>query len=137
MHFAYGELFLSFNQREHFPMSLSINTKTYSADSFSTNQIGYAGPNQTSSVKDKFVLGRTTAKPTATFSGVVRSDGKLTRTLTLTGALTPSADAIAEFKTSIPVGAASADIDAILNDLGAFIASATYKDIVKKSMVNF
>lgn len=118
-------------------MSLSINAKTYSLDSAGPNLVAYAGPAHTSSVDDKFSLGRTVAKPTAVFSGVVRSDGKLTRTLTLTGALTPTAKAIFEFKTSVPVGAASADIDAALNDLGAFIASATYKDVVKKSAINF
>lgn len=118
-------------------MSLSVNAKTYSLDSAGPNLVGYAGPNHTSSVKDKIALGRTNAKPTATFSGVVRSDGKLTRTLTLTGALTPTGDAILEIKTSIPIGAAAADIDAVLNDMGAFLASATYKDIVKKSAINF
>jgi hypothetical protein len=118
-------------------MSLSVNTKTYAADSVGPNLVGYAGPNHTSSVKDKLSIGRTAAKPTVTFSGVVRSDGKLTRTLTLTGAITTTADAILEIKTSIPVGAASADIDAILNDMGAFLASASYKDIVKKSAINF
>lgn len=118
-------------------MSLSVNTKTYAADSVGPNLVGYAGPAHTSSVKDKIALGRTVAKPTAAFSGVVRSEGKLTRTLTLTGALTPTADGILEIRTSVPVGAASADIDAMLNDMGAFLASATYKDIVKKSAVNF
>lgn len=82
-------------------------------------------------------MGRIRAKLTSLFSGVTRSSGKLTRTLTLTGALTPTADAILEVKTSVPVGAASADIDAILNDMGAFLASATYKDVVKKSAINF
>jgi hypothetical protein len=118
-------------------MSLSINAKTYSANSVGPNLVGYAGPDHTASVKDVFSLGRTAAKPTATFSGVVRSDGKMTRTLTLTGALTTTGDAICEFKTSIPVGASAANIDTLLNDLGAFIASATYKDVVKKSAINF
>lgn len=118
-------------------MSLSVNAKTYSADAIGPNQVVYAGPNHTSSVADKFSLGRTSAKPTASFSGVVRSDGKFTRTLTLTGALTPTGTAILEIKTSVPVGAASADIDSILNDAGAFVASATYKTIVKNSAINF
>jgi hypothetical protein len=118
-------------------MSLSVNAKTYAADSVGPNLVSYAGPAHTSSVDDKLSLGRTTAKPTTVFSGVVRSDGKLTRTLTLTGALTPNAKAILEIKTSIPVGAAAADIDSMLNDMGAFLASATYKDVVKKSAVNF
>lgn len=118
-------------------MSLSVNAKTYSADSVGPNLVGYAGPAHTASVNDKISLGRTAAKPTATFSGVVRSDGKLTRTLTLTGALTATGQAILEIKTSIPVGAAGADIDTMLNDMGAFLASATYKTIVKNAAINF
>lgn len=125
------------NSSEKFTMSLSVNAKTYTADSVGPNLVAYAGPNHTSSVTDKVSVGRTAAKPTATFSGVVRADGKLTRTLTLTGALTPTGQAILEIKTSVPVGAASADIDTMLNDMGAFLASATYKDIVKKSAINF
>lgn len=118
-------------------MSATVNAKTYAADSVGPNLVRYAGPAHTASIQDVLSLGRTAAKPTAAFSGVVRSDGKLTRTLTLTGALTPTGTAILEIKTSVPVGAASADIDILLNDGGAFLASATYKDIVKKSAINF
>lgn len=119
-------------------MALSINTKSYTADSyFGANSIGYVGPANTSQLKDKYVLSRVYAKPTATFSGVVRSSGKLTRTVTLTGATTASGDSISEFSTSFPVGMASADIDAHLDDLGAFIASATYKTIVKNAQIAF
>jgi hypothetical protein len=118
-------------------MSLTVNSKTYAADSVGPNLVAYAGPAHTSSVKDKLSVGRTVAKPTPVFSGVVRSDGKLTRTLTLTGALSPTGEAILEIKTSIPVGAAGADIDVMLNDMGAFLASASYKTIVKNSAINF
>lgn len=118
-------------------MSLSINAKTYSADSFGANAVGYIGPSHTQSVKDDFRLSRVLAKPTTVFSGVGRTAGKLTRTLTLTGALTTTGDAIAEFSVSMPIGAASADIDAVLNDLGAFIASASYKLVVKNQQVSF
>jgi hypothetical protein len=118
-------------------MPLTVNAKTYSADSVGPNLVSYAGPAHTASVSDKIALGRTSAKPTSLFSGVVRTDGKLTRTLTLTGALTPTGTAILEIKTSVPVGTPAADIDSMLNDMGAFLASATYKDIVKKSAINF
>lgn len=118
-------------------MSLTVNAKTYSADSVGPNAVIYNGPAHTLSVLDDIALRRTAPKPVKDFSGVAKSSGKLTRTLTLTGALTPTAPGILECSTSIPVGAASADIDAILNDMGAFIASATYKDIVKKSLINF
>jgi hypothetical protein len=118
-------------------MSLTVNASTYAADSIGPNLVAYAGPAHTASVKDRLSLGRTAAKPTSVFSGVVRSEGKLTRTLTLTGALTTTGDAILEIRTSIPVGAASAAIDAMLNDMGAFLASASYKTIVKNSAINF
>lgn len=118
-------------------MALTINAKSYAANAFAQSLVGYIGPDRTLTVKDDVSLGRTAAKPTSVFSGVVRSSGKVTRTLTLTGALTPTGDAILEIKTSIPIGAASADIDELLNDFGAFLASATYKDIVKKSQISF
>jgi len=118
-------------------LSITINAKSYTPNNVDGNIVGYIGPAHTLTTKDIFSLGRTSAKPTTVFSGVVRSDGKLTRTLTLTGAQTSTGDAILEIKTSIPVGAAAADIDTLLNDAGAFLASATYKDIVKKSQVFF
>lgn len=118
-------------------MALSVNASSYTANSYGTNVVGYIGPSHTLTVKDAVSLGRTAAKPTSVFSGVVRAAGKLTRTLTLTGALTPTGDAILEVRTSIPIGASGTDIDALLNDFGAFLASATYKDIVKKSQIAF
>lgn len=118
-------------------MSLTVNAKSYVADAFSgPNLTVYAGPAQTLSIKDRIALGRTAAKPTSEFSGVVRASAKLTRTLTLTGALTSSGDAIFEMKTSIPVGAAGADIDTACADLGAWIASAEFKTALKESQVN-
>lgn len=118
-------------------MALTVNAKSYTLDSQNgPNLVGYAGPANTSSVKDKIALGRTLAKPTSVFSGVTRSSGKLTRTLTLTGALTTVGEAILEIKTSIPVGAAAADIDVLLNDMGAYLASAEYKTIVKNAKIN-
>lgn len=75
-------------------MSLSINAKTYTADSFQKDIVGYIGTLKTVTVKDDTVLKRTAPKPTTVFSGVGKTSAKLTRTLTLTGALTPTGDAI-------------------------------------------
>jgi hypothetical protein len=118
-------------------MTLTINAKAFTADSFQKDSVGYTGPAHTLSLKDYVRLLRAPAKPTATLSGVSRTDAKLTRTLTLTGALTPTHDAILDINTSIPVGAASADIDAILNDMGAYLASAAYKTFVKSQLINY
>lgn len=118
-------------------MSLSINAKTYSADSFGTNTVGYIGPAKTVSIKDDTKMSRVAPKPTATFSGVGRTSAKITRTHTLTGALTPTWDAILDISVTIPVGMASADVDVLLNDMGAFLASATFKTHVKAQQISF
>lgn len=118
-------------------MSLTINAKTFNADSFQRDQVGYIGTLKTVSVKDDVVLKRTGPKPTSVFSGVGRTSAKLTRTLTLTGALTTSGDGIVEISVSVPVGAASADVDSLLNDMGSFLSSATFKTHVKSLQVSF
>jgi hypothetical protein len=118
-------------------MSLTVNAKTYTADSFGTTKVGYVGSLHTVSVKDDIQLSRVVPKPTTTFSGVGRTSAKLTRTSTLTGALTPTWDAILEISVTTPVGMASADIDALLNDMGAFLASATYKTHVKGQTISY
>lgn len=118
-------------------MALSINAKTYTADSFGTNRVGFIGPLKTVSVRDDVILKRDAPKSSDTFSGVGRTSAKLTRTLTLTGAKTLAGDAIVEINVSVPVGYTAADVDAILNDMGAFLASASFKTHVKQQQVNF
>lgn len=118
-------------------MSLTVNAKTYTADQYSNNAVIYVGPAHTLSVADDIRTGRVAPKPTSTFSGVGRTSCKLSRTLTLTGALTPTGGAILEINVSVPVGAASGDIDTLLNDMGAFLASATYKTHVKGLQIAF
>jgi len=88
------------------------------------------------SVKDAVVLARTAPKPTTVFSGVGRTMAKLTRTCSLTAALTPTADAIVQVDSQVPVGAAAADVDALCNDLGSWIASAQFKALLKQQLVN-
>jgi hypothetical protein len=118
-------------------MSLTINTKAYTADSFGSNAVGYIGPAKTASVKDDLVLRRTAAKPTKVFSGVARAQAKLTRTHTLTNALTPTFESISDVNVSIPVGTAAADIDAICADLGSYVQSADFKSLLKTQKINF
>lgn len=118
-------------------MSMTVNAKVYTANSFLANQVGYTGPAKTGSTKDDIILRTTAPKPTPVFSGVVRATAKLTRTNALTGALTPMADGLTEVNVSMPVGSASADIDAYLNDMGAFVASPTFKTFVKNMLINY
>lgn len=118
-------------------MALTINAKTYNADSYQKDAVGYIGSGKTVTVKDDVRLARTAPKSTSVFSGVGRTQAKMTRTLTLTGALTPTGDAIVAIDVSVPVGFASADVDTLLNDMGAFLASASFKTHVKAQQVSY
>lgn len=117
-------------------MSLTVNAKTFTLDTYpAANAANYVGPAHTITVKDDLRVSRVAAKPTSVFSGVCRQAFKLSRTHTLTGALTTTGDSISEISHSIPVGTSTADIDAICADLGAFIASAAYKTMVKTQVI--
>jgi hypothetical protein len=118
-------------------MSLTINAKTFSADQYGVNTVGYNGPAHTLSVKDDLLLKRTAPKPNASFSGVGRTSAKLSRTLTLTGALTTTGDAILEISVSVPVGFAGADVDALLNDMGSYLSGADFKTLVKNQKISY
>jgi hypothetical protein len=118
-------------------VTASVNAKIYTADSFGTNSVGYTGPNHTVSVKDYLRLSRVAPKPVSDFSGVGKTTAKLTRTLTLTGALTSAHDAIINTDVSVPVGFTAADVDTLLNDWGAYVASAAFKTHVKSQLINF
>jgi len=118
-------------------MSLTVNAKTFTPDSFGVNAVGYIGSGKTVSVKDDVSLKRTAPKATDVFSGVGRTSAKMTRTLTLTGAKTLASDAICEINVSVPVGYASGDVDTLLNDMGAFLASASFKAHVKSQQISF
>jgi len=118
-------------------MPLTINAKTYTADSFQKDSIGYIGSLKTVSVKDDVKLARTAPKPTDTYSGLGRTQAKLSRTLVLTGAKTTASDAILSIDVAVPVGYAGADVDSLLNDMGAFLASASFKSHVKSQQVSF
>lgn len=118
-------------------MSWTFNTKAFTADGYAQNATVYLGPAHTVSVKDDLRISRVAAKPTSTFSGVSRFATKLTRTLTLTGALTSTGEAIIDISGSIPIGAAGADVDAMVNDLAAAMAHANFKLIAKNGQINY
>jgi hypothetical protein len=55
----------------------------------------------------------------------------------LTGALTPTGDAIVTIDVAVPVGYAGADVDALLNDMGALLAGADFKTLVKAQKISY
>lgn len=118
-------------------MPLTFNTKTYTADSFQKDQVAYAGALNTVSVKDILKMLRQAVVPTSLFSGLSRTEARLTKTLTLTGALTPTGDMTLRCLVSVPVGYASADVDAAINDFAALIAHADFKTHVKSQKISY
>lgn len=118
-------------------MGLTVNAKAYAADAVSANNVGYVGPAKTQSVKDDLVLKRTAPNPNAAYSGNTQVSAKLSRTHTLTGALTSTGVMGLEIRGIWPVGMSSADIDTACADMGAWIASADGKTAMKTPKVNF
>jgi hypothetical protein len=118
-------------------MSLTFNTKVFTADSFAANAVNYAGPAHTLSIRDDLLMTRQAARETSVFSGVGRFRAKLGRTLTLTGAKTTSHEGILDLSGSMPVGAAGADIDAMVNDFAALLALAAFKTVAKNLLITY
>lgn len=118
-------------------MAIVFNAKTYSADSYAINSVGYVGAGKTASVKDDLLLSRSAPKQTDVFSGLSRTEAKLTRTLTLTGAKTTTGDGKVRVLVDVPVGYASADVDALLNDAGALVSGADFKAHVKAQKISY
>lgn len=108
-------------------MSITLNTKSYSTFRTQADSNQLNGPAATASVKDEVILRRKFATPTATFAGVSRPGCKITKTLTLTdGSKVPM---VIDVSGSVPVGANSADVLAVLADLAAFLALQDAKDL--------
>jgi len=118
-------------------MSITIDSVAYSLDAqTSPTSVRYASPANTVSAKDLVQLARTAPKPSAAFSGVARASAKFTRTVDLTGAITPKGDIICEVSFSVPVGAADADVVELCDDVGEFVASASCEALAKAGKIN-
>lgn len=118
-------------------MSATVNAKTYTADSFSNDRVVYIGANKTVSTKDDLTLSRVRPVRSNTFSGHGKTTAKLNRTALLTDALSPTGELSIAVIVLNPVGAAAADVDTLLNDMGAYVSSAAFKTHVKSQQVNF
>lgn len=113
-------------------MAIVVNTKSYVRDvNASANSVPYIGPANTVSIKDQISASRISPKATSTFSGMARSELKLTRTATLTNAKTSIGDAIGKININFPVGMTTADMDSFLTDFASFAASAEFKTLAK------
>lgn len=98
-------------------MSITINTKAYTSYRTGQDENVLAGPANTVSNKDTVAYGRIFAKPTKDFRGVSRPRVKIVRTVTLDDG--SKADMLFSGNASIPVGAADADVLALVADIAA------------------
>lgn len=116
-------------------MSLTVNAKTYANDvSRSPDSFRYLGPVHDGDSNDTIDLYRTAAKPTATYSGNTRSRAKLTRAVT--DGTAQIGDMILDVSVSVPVGAVSAQVDSVINDLAAWLATTAAKNLIKSHIIN-
>lgn len=115
-------------------MAITLNTLAYNQDAFVTpNKVNFVGPSNTSSLKDVLSLARTAAKPTKDDEGVTRAETRRTKTVTLANGL--KKDVIIYAGCSIPVGAAKADVDAVRDDIGDLLISATGDNLFWKHTI--
>jgi len=116
-------------------MSLTVNTKTYTADRVQPDTVAFAGPAHTATLKDVFILGRKQAVPGR--SSVARYYAKQQRSVVVNTVTLESALASINAEISIPVGASDTDVDALLADFASYLGSAAGKAAVKKLQINF
>lgn len=118
-------------------MSLTPGAATFTPDSYQKDTVGYIGVLKSNSVKDDIVLRRVAPKPTAVFSGVARSGLKFVRTMTLTGALTPTADLIFDVSVSVPVGVDPTALSTAVALFAAMMAEADFASLVAGGKITY
>lgn len=111
-------------------MSLPINTKTYTSFRMLPDSHQLAGPANTGTIKDSITLRRQFAKPVKDNDGVQRPGVKTVKTLTLANGT--KKDMIIDTSTSVPVGAADADVLAVLSDHQVALGLQDVKDLFTK-----
>jgi len=115
-------------------MAITLNTKSYSAFRTQADSNMLAGPANTATVKDTLTLRRQFPKPTKDSSGVSRPGIKIVKTLTLADAT--KKDMIIDISSSVPVGAADADVLAVLDDVADTLDLQDAKDLFTKLDIN-
>lgn len=117
-------------------MSLTLSAKTYDNDvARGTDSYRYLGPSHTSSFRDMVDLYRTAAPSVDNGTAKSKARAKLSRSAT-DGTDQLATDIIFDCNMSIPEGAATAEIDAVIDELVAFMGTSAFKDLVKGHIVN-
>jgi len=115
-------------------MTITVNTKAYAKERVvGPDNIEFIGPAHDLSTKDVLSFKRIAPKPTTVFGGVSRTSAKFTRTVTTTGVPNTTGLAVVEVITSLPVGMAEADVDAVRDDTGDFLLMTEADDLFLKN----
>lgn len=115
-------------------MSLIINTVTFSAYRSMPDNLVLTGPLNGIGFQDQIQMSRIFPKPVKDNDGVGRPRFKRVKTLTLADGT--KKDMIIEVSGSVPVGAADADILAVLDDVADALDTQDLKDLFTKLDIN-
>lgn len=117
-------------------MPLTVNAKTYSNDVARSPDIyRYLGPGHDADSNDMIDLYRYSAPSGAVGTVKSKSRVKLTRAAT-DGTNQLSTDCIVDLVISVPTGTATAEIAALVDDLGAWLATTAADDLVQSHIIN-
>lgn len=115
-------------------MSVTLNTVVFNSYRTLPDSMTLASSLHTLSVTDTLQYSRVFPKPTKDNLGVARPRFKRVKTLTLADG--SKKDAIIEVSGSIPVGASSSDILALLDDTADALAEQNSKDLFTALDIN-
>lgn len=113
-------------------MSLTINTRTYSADTPANNAWIYRDANATAARPSTLRMARTPPKPTPTFQGQSKTEVKLAKTVEVNLMSLP---ALIRAESSVPVGMAGAELDTLIADFRSIVASPAFVSLVKDGTI--
>lgn len=115
-------------------MSLTLNTVAFTTFRTLPDLNTLASANNNATVKDTIALGRAFPKPVKDFRGVAKPSLKRVKTLTLDDGT--KHDAIITLGGSLPVGASTADVLALLDDVYEALATQDIKDLFANLDIN-
>lgn len=116
-------------------MAITLNTKSYVMDRFVTkDKARYTGPAHTYSIEDTVTLGSQPISAASNgYNPVARTSVRTAKSVTVNGIIQPI---VFETFVSVPVGTASADVDAVRDDHGDFLISANGQALVNALDIN-
>lgn len=116
-------------------MSLTVNAKSYTNDvAQSRDSYRYLGPSHDFTTEDRIDFWRKAPIVTVSSNGKGRAIVKLTRTVT--DGTDPVGEAILKIESSFPADGATAELQALLNDLGAWLDGTESTEIFLNHNLN-